>query len=325
MENLGKLLAKIKTDDPNWSEYSKDEADYLELKKAFDQNNADEIIAKRLERFQLGMHYAETEPAAKTLEYADILTKKSFEELKAFYAGKPNLNTAYSKKVLDKGELFYPNTLPGVVKATHNMVDETIEKAVSYLKESREKSDYLESHRLGSFEPKGDIEKIEKAIVICDKAIILVPEDAGFVNKKSLLSNRKTDIETYISSGAYDKDVATIKQMNFDAILLSKPGTTNPQLETVVKRDINTAFYGPVVRVVIVSSDWHINRNELGIIIDKSMSVQTVNKKEGVCYRVSGYLVCAYEGGGKYSQPEYVTRSHTEMNCANAQKSDKQP
>lgn len=317
LEKSKKLLDKIKQEDPNWVDYDKDEALYLELLQLHQKNNEGAIMQKRVENFSYWTNKIEREP---WMGFGDVavISKKNYTELQTYYAQHPE-EANYANKVLATGDHFYNDIMPKVRAEALKKQNETLEKTQSFTKENRAKSDYLSKRVTGMFYVKEHIEQLRKSILDCDQALLYYPSDPEFSALKTTMTERISDLENYISSGQLAADEEKRKTMDVDAILMDKPGMKNEALNEVVKRDIE-ASYGVPQRIVIVSTDWTVRRNEYGIILDKFMNVEIACKGDGVCRLVYGQLVCAYEGAGKYGKAKYYTGNNTVMNCLNISK-----
>lgn len=314
------LLDKIKAEDPNWAEYDQDEALYLDLLKIYEKNNEGKIMQERVEKFNLAMHNIEREPW-NGFGDVTVTAKKNYLELRAYYDNNPTVSRTYADNVFSKADNFYNVVLPQVRTESLKQQNEVLEKTTSYLSENRAKADYLENKVTGSFYVKDHIAQLQKGIQACDQGLAIYPNDAEYLSIKKTMETRIIDLEGYISSGQLAKDEEKRKIMDVDAIVLGTPAMKNTQLEEIVKRDLNTASYGTAKRVVILSSDWIIRRNEFGIILGKFLNVQVATDLNGTCYRVSGEIFCAYEGAGTYGKPNYYSESNTIMNCLNINKS----
>lgn len=323
LEKLGKLLAKIKQEDPNWAEYSQDEAAYADLQKKFEANNADALLQKRLERFQLAMHYGENESIGSALNYAEDLTVSNYEDLKKSYAAQGKALTSYETKVFNKAETFYKEIFPTMKTDFLKAIDRGVEGTDAFASANRAKKDYLDHVSVSFLDPRGHIAKLDEHMKDCDRGLVMFPADQDIITKKADLGARKADLEKYISSGDLDKDIAKRKQMDIDEVLFSKVRMTDAGLDAIVKRDFDVESSGAIQRICLTSDDWYIRKNEYGLILNKTISVQVASKLDGKCYLVDGYILCEYEGGGKYGKPHYYYDGKREMNCNNVSKNSK--
>jgi hypothetical protein len=321
VESLEPMLAKIKVEDPNWADYDKDEADYLSLKKQFDKDDEKKSAYDKLERVNSAITFSEHKSIIALLDDAKILNLNNYELVKAYYDKHSEESTDYVKKTVARMNDFFANVFPtkrlDIIKA----IDYTIKNTEKFIKENREKSTYLSQKDVSFYYPKGDINTIDKMISNFDNAFIMFPDEIEFKNRKEKLIARKSDLENYISSGDLKKDIEKRELMNIEERRISSPANTNPQLIAVVKRDLNVASIGSILRVSIVDRDWFIIKNNIDIPVSKKMEVECATKKDGKCYKVYGYLKCVYEGGGKYSNPQFSSYGDLrEMNCENVNK-----
>lgn len=146
--------------------------------------------------------------------------------------------------------------------------------------------------------------------------------DASWVDAiKKELETRKGELQEYIDSGAFDKYLAEEYQKKVDARRMEKPGRTDASLIALVKKKHNVGEYGTIKRVIIRDSDWSVEKNGLGIPLEKYIRVQVCTVKDGVCDLRYGRLFKTYEGGGSYGNTKLSHYgSPLEINCANVNK-----
>jgi hypothetical protein len=319
--NLEKVLAQIKTEDPGWVDYDKDEAEFKRLKAKYEKMNEGLVMNRRLEDARSCASSITRSPnKASDTVYAECVDKVKFEEVKAYYNSHPEELTDFRKGTLASMDNFYANDVPKI-KQSLLQKTEDYTKAVYYLKEARAKADYLKNKGWGSFNPEGDMNTIKEGIKFVDGTLLFLPGDKELSAVQKLLNDRKTDIEQYMASPEYKADIAKRKQMDIDEVLITKPEMNDPSLEAVVKRDFNTKTWGTIKRISLYDRGWIVIKNSLGLPLEKVINVEVGTSQEGKCYRVSGRLVSPYEGGGKYGKPNFIVHlSYTEMNCANMNK-----
>lgn len=322
LDGLVVKLAKIKEQDPKWSEYDKDEADYKALRAQYEQ---DQVHAKMDDRLQ-GLYFAiltvEKEPW-NARSRAEALAPENFQAIKAHYDAHPeHLDTEFDKKALQKCDNYKTELLPKIKVEELASADKILEKAASHIKENRAKPTYLDNQSVNIFSdaPQSDIKELERGVKECDISLRMLPGDADLTQRKSTMQARITDLNTYINSGEHAQMIAKRKQMDIDEVRLGKAATTNAAHDAVVKRDFNAAEFGAIQRIVLLESDWRIVKNEFGLPLRKVLDVDVATKLEGKCYRVPGRLYCEYAGGGTYAAPKYYGEYKTEMNCGNISK-----
>jgi hypothetical protein len=318
VDGLKPMLDKIKQEDPNWPEYEKDEAAYLDLKKKLDKSQEVSGMQNTVEQFQRAMWLIEGEPQV-GFQNIDIIKKEHFEELKKYYEENPQQSSDYTKKVFTNADNFYATTVPGVKTNLIAQIDNVLKFNTNYIKETRSKNDYLKQLPTQYFDPKPDIEKMDACIKLCENVFLMLPHDAECMNRKKLCEERKTDLESYVNSGQYDKDLATKKQMDIDERVLEDGGMKDAQVMDLVKREMPGMSNGTVQRIVIVSPDWNISRNDFGIILSKGVPVQAAITSEGKCYVAFGYATRDYDGAN-YGKPYFSYQGKAEMNCNNVNK-----
>lgn len=170
------------------------------------------------------------------------------------------------------------------------------------------------------------------AIQVVDKTLKLFRDDAYIyqrVNDKSwvddiknMLITQKQKLNTYIDSGEYDRYFEQYRQRIIDSFRMETPGYNNANLiSTIKQKHHNTSKYGTIQRVVLYSN-WIVEKNALGVPLEKRITVQVATKaKDGTCQVYEGKLFRTYEGGGKYGGIRYNSYIHiSEINCKNINK-----
>jgi hypothetical protein len=322
LDKLVPMLAKIKEQDPKWSEYDKDEADYKALRTQYEKDQAGANMSSKLQDMYFAVLNVEREPW-NGWGRVEVLVPDNYKEIKAYYDAHPqDASSDFTQKALAKCAEFQPTILPKVKAEELKDLDEVMEKASRHIKENRSKPTYLDNQSVHIFAdaPQGDVKTLEMSIKDCDVALRMLPGDADFTQRKSTILARIADLNTYVSSGEHAQMVAKRRQMDIDAERLGKPATTNAAHDAIVKRDFVTAEYGTIQRIVLLESDWSIIKNEFGLPLRKVLDVDVASKLEGKCYHVTGRLYCEYSGGGTYAAPKYYHDNKIEMNCANISK-----
>lgn len=317
VEECEKLLAQIKKEDPNWVEYEIDEADFMDVKNLFEKNKFTAESRSTFERYSSPVSMLEREPW-QYKRYAETMEFSKFEAAKKAYMGQDNQDE-YVLKLINKTDKFFKESRPKVLEHCLKDAKETLESTNFMNKAARTKSDFLERFSL-NWKPQSPIKKLDNAIGACDKGLLFDAENADIKAIRKQLETQKEDISAYETSGQFEKDIATKKQMIIDAERLEKALTTNAALNTVLKRDISTDRYGSVLRINITSRDWIVHKNDFDLPTEKVMYVDCATKKDGKCYRVTGKFIKTYEGGGVYGKPYYRSSNRWEMNCANVNK-----
>lgn len=322
LDGLVTKLAKIKEQDPKWSEYDKDEADYKALRAQYEKDQAGANMSSKLQDMYFAVLNVEREPW-NGWGRVDVLVPDYYKEVKAYYDAHPaDASSDFTKKALAKCAEFQPTILPKVKAEEIKDLDEVLAKTSTHIKENRAKATYLDNQSYGILEysPQDHVKTLESTLKDCDVALRMMPADADFSQRKATMQARITDISAYVSSGEHAQMLAKRKQMDIDAVRLDKPAMTNAAHDAIVKRDHDAASFGAIQRIVLVDSDWSIVKNEFGLPLRKVIDVNLATKLEGKCYRVRGTLYSEYAGGGTYAAPKYYSDTKIEMNCANISK-----
>ena len=193
------------------------------------------------------------------------------------------------------------------------------DELTTYLKTERLKRAYSEADWKET--PKTCIKNINYQLEKFDN-LYSRTNDASWVDAiKKDLETRKGELQEYIDSGAFDKYLAEEYQKKVDARRMSKPGKTDASLTAIVKKNHNVGEYGTLKKVVITGNDWSVEKNGLGIPLEKYIRIQVCTVKDGVCDIRDGRLFKTYEGGGTYGNTKLSHYGNTrEINCANVNK-----
>ncbi len=320
IDKLEKLLATINSKDPNWKDPKQDIPRFNKLKEDYERINGEFEMSQRLEDMRSWSNsIKESYLKAYDEWYTTRLNKKNFEEIKAYYTAHSDMSDERAKNGMANMENFYTNELPKI----KNLVMGDAKKYLSYtkyIKENRAKPGYLEGLGYAGLDPKRDLNDITEGVKRFGNAVLLFSDDAEFKSVHTTLTERKADLEQYIASPEYTADIARRKQLDIDSILIGTPGMTDPSLDAVVKRDFDTKTWGAIQRISLLDKGWTITKNSAGIPLEKFIDVEVGTSEAKGCWRVSGALVCTYEGGGVYGKPKFIHQSSQEMNCANMKK-----
>lgn len=133
------------------------------------------------------------------------------------------------------------------------------------------------------------------------------------------IEKETTMLEEYINSGKFAANLAKYEQEVIDSRLL-RQGMKDGDIEGVAKAKLPKK-YGQIVRVTVASTGWGVNKNALGIPLDKALTVDFAVKRDGKCYYISATIGRTYEGGGKYGSM-WLSDDYEkgEMNCNNVNK-----
>lgn len=132
---------------------------------------------------------------------------------------------------------------------------------------------------------------------------------------------------TYDISGGVTKNEKIQQKMEdlfAEAVRLPKPAQSNPELLAKMTQGMNEKGKGvKYTNGRITSGDWKINKNDLGIIIDRTMSAYFVaTYPDGHCEMVGNIFIQEYAGNGTYGGLRVLVDpfESKRMNCANATK-----
>lgn len=319
MLNLKKLLDQIKKEDPNWIEYEKDEAAYLEIKRSYDQQMDKMNRGNRLFDMYNWSSQLKKEPWRYNQSTFSVeLAPSKFEKLKSSFEGE-TLEEG-DKKKFDVIEDFYATTIPQIKGLALEEIQSKIDRLSFWRPANRTKPDYLERFDV-TLKVETAYNDISTILNLFDFAERLIPNDPELEAAKKDINQLKIDIDSYVGSGQLEKDRETKKAMIFEARRLGKALKVDPKLDAIVKRDVGTK-YGVIQKINITDRDWTVIKNDLDIPVKKGMDVEIAVKEEGKCFIIVGMLISDYEGGGKYGPVNFQVSYYSplEMNCANVNK-----
>lgn len=327
MDKCADLLIKIKEEDPSWVEMDKDQADYDALKKEVDKGNAESALGKKLSNYtesiswfedKLYDYYREVGNMEKT--YCDKLNKEEFLALKK-EINESEFKTEGHQKSIEKIENFYTTSVPKVKEYTLKDMEKGTSSLEYWSAENRKKEEFLKTFQAGD-RPDHTIKKLTTTISYGKEFLKLAPTDADVL---ALITKQEAGIKelTELSSSEELKKLdAKAHQLRIGKVRITKAHLTDSKLSAIATKKTAERGYGKVLRVSI-TSDWFVVKNEFDLPKEKKILIETAHKgDDGKCYRVEGYLVRDYEGGGTYSSNILYQNKHNkeEMSCENVNK-----
>ena len=123
-------------------------------------------------------------------------------------------------------------------------------------------------------------------------------------------------LEAYINSGEYEAHVEKYRQEIIDAVRLRKPMMQNEDYTAMVKDKIEE---GTITRVVIASSEWWVEKDEVGYPKYKYLPVDiAITDADGRCWLAYGQIRRSYQGWNSYGSAYFnYWGKQEEMNCDN--------
>lgn len=149
------------------------------------------------------------------------------------------------------------------------------------------------------------------------------------------VTKTKTDLETYISSGAFKKYEEKLYAEKIAKVFLPKAVTSNPKLEEGAKAYIKGAEYAnylndnlkmsavaSTVKAVTLTKEPYVKKNEFGIPTYEYHELCVSYKGvDGKCYKAYVYASYTYKGAGTYATvPTWGADRPEEMSCLNVSK-----
>lgn len=157
---------------------------------------------------------------------------------------------------------------------------------------------------------------------------------AALTEAKAAIAKIKTDAETYISSGQFQKYQDQVHAAEIAKVFLPKAVTKNATLEagamTYVKgteyneylKRNSESMVATTVRAVTLTKEAYVKKNEWGLPLYEYHEMWVAYKgKDGKCYMCAVYASYTYKGGGVYATvPTWGADLPEEMACDNLMK-----
>ncbi|MCE3297333.1 MAG: hypothetical protein K0R65_3047 [Crocinitomicaceae bacterium] len=189
-------------------------------------------------------------------------------------------------------------------------------------------------------DPKGVIRECDEYMAALngiekDKSLNLSTEAKNAIaDGKKNITKIKTENETYISSGAYQKYLDKMHAEQIAKVFLPKAVTSNPTMEENAKKYVKGAEFAeylkgrgdsPVastVKAVTLTREPYVKKNEYDLPVYQYHEFWVSYKgTDGKCYMTAVYASYTYKGGGTYaSVPTWGADAPEEMSCLNMSK-----
>ncbi|MES2587894.1 MAG: hypothetical protein V4622_02870 [Bacteroidota bacterium] len=192
----------------------------------------------------------------------------------------------------------------------------------------------------GASEPSKVITRCEKYIaglrnIEADKSLDLSAEaKTALTEGIKNVTKTKTDLETYISSGAFKKYEAKIHADKIAKVFLPKAVTVNAKLEEGAKAYIKGTEFADylkgrgdgavasTVKAVTLTKEQIVVKNDFDLPKYQYHEIWVSYKgADGKCYMTAVYASYTYKGGGTYATvPTWGADAPEEMSCLNVSK-----
>lgn len=169
-----------------------------------------------------------------------------------------------------------------------------------------------------------------------DNSILLDEKSKSAISKaKVSVQTIKTEAETYISSGEYQKYLDKVHAEEIAKVFMPAAAMKNATLENGAMNYVKGAEYNDYLknnsgdsevastfRAVCVSKVPYVKKNEYGIPLYEYHEIWVAYKgKDGKCYLTAVYASYTYKGGGTYeTTPIWGADAPDEMACENVSK-----
>lgn len=161
-----------------------------------------------------------------------------------------------------------------------------------------------------------------------ESAISFAPEHVELNKWYTLVKERYDDINLFVDSGEFDKLLARKKAEAIERVRMAKAGSSNGTYKSMAAKNAQEQLGdgGKVLKTIITSSAWTVQKNSIDLPINKIMYYQIAFKDtDGNCWLGKGFIVKTYEGGGKYgpAHANYSGKSGIHggsINCDNVYK-----
>jgi len=260
----------------------------------------DDIYKSHFEKRKSAMHFIENVDAnTNFLFYAKKFSKKDFLEKQNEYRTKGGTDS-YIFDLITKQEEFYNNTIPS----------KTAEKVNAFIAELNAKKDYTK------YSAKEALNAYKLSLEYIDGMLLLMPDNTEYIDLKTKNESGKKELEKYISSGDYEKSIATRTPAQINEIKLNEAKMQDIYAEWAATESI-LATIGNTSVIVITSKQWEIIRDANGSPIYKYVDAEaSVRGTDGKCYKVTGTVNKTTDKEGNYSKPVFNYQYKEEMSCS---------
>ncbi len=271
----------------------------------FQRRNSTDKIAQEIGKMSRAVNDFKTKQDGWMIAYSDFLEQKTaFNQLTVQDESIKN----DIKNIDDYFDQYLPNTYAPVLEK--ELIESTLDVAFDKEKWQRD-PDYglsrLETHldeRNGFVSEYKDKFKDQKAL----EAI-----------KAKMLAQQSFLID-YRDNGGFKKYKESVRLEKAKRVFPSKESHKDASINAMVSKSHNKEKYGTIKKITIIY-DWDVNKNDLGIPIDKELVFEVVAQHEGNCYLYRGRVYRTYEGGGKYGSKTVSGYFRNElMHCDNINK-----
>lgn len=301
---LAELIEKIKSKDPGNKDVAKMESQYNDLVKIHSDRKQGDNEADYLNsvNFKVQTLLKSSDKWNSLKKCAAELNYSEYSQHKQKFLS-ANSSGSSDKRVMQMDKFYNEQFDSEVMPSAKTSV-------LAEIKEQEKK--YLTR----ADEVKTDLEKMTALLDLVGK---IAPQNVDIKLVQKECSNLQAKVDKYISSGEYNKWLESEKQARLNEVKLEPAKMTDPSVNAVVKSKMDKATFGEPAVIHIVTSEWEVKKNDLGVPIDKNVRVEVATKMNGKCYLHHLWVRKPYEGGGKYGAM-YVEESEflQEMSCSNA-------
>jgi hypothetical protein len=322
-------LERIKALDPEYIKLPELEEEFTSEKARYDNKYEGYDVLEKLEKQSAALDlFLNREDK----DYFKFFKANSVAERDTLFNRAENHNWDASqieiyKSYVDKINTFYKDNAITFVDAVVGEIKPNYDKAEYWCSANRSTNEFEEKTNSWS-----DIKSALNAIGIaknhCDYALAFAPDHVEMKKQHALVKTRYDDLHNFVDSGEYEELLARKKVEEIDAVRMSKPGNSNASYITLATKNAQAELGEgeKVLRVVISSSNWTVQKNNLDIPINKIMYYQIAYKDvDGNCKLGKGTIVKTYAGGGEYeaAHANYAGRAGKHegaINCNNINK-----
>jgi hypothetical protein len=328
--------ANVKVGDRQLEQIKAYDPDYIKLAEL-----EKEFATEKIRYDNIFDGYKILEVLGKKSDALDLFLKREPKKYFDFFRGHP---VGFKDSLFSQGENHTWDTsqveiYAAQVSKINAFFDENtmkfVDVAVPELKPNYDKAEYwtAANRATAEFEEEvkswSDIKSALTAIGIakndCEAALSFAPDHIEMKKQYALVKTRYEDLQTFVESGEYEKLLARKKVEEIDAVRMSKPGNTSSSYVSLASKNAQAELKvgAKVLKTVITSSDWTVQKNNLDLPINKIMYYQIAYKDtDGTCRLGKGTIVKTYEGGGKYgpAHANYAGRAGIHdgaINCNN--------
>jgi|GEM_PF-2876444 len=292
LKNYKRIIDNTKTKYPDYKGISKYESFYTEAKAKHEKlKGGDEAVRKNYSAFKSTISAKRALEKNERPHELNRIYYKNYAELKESYKTH-GAKDAEEKEEIDK-----------FINELDQFYNSDFEKNIANFEfyKSMMKADKVITEKRKTV-PNTAKKEIEKAIGNIEYGIKIAKDpNLTLVPLKNKYEKIKTEIDEYVSSGAFKAYTDSLDLERSKSVFPAKPGSMHNSSNIAIVKSRFPKEKGTALKYTITSNSWYVDKNDLGIPIKKNLTFQVIAKdKNGKCHVINGFISKNYEGNGKY-------------------------